>query len=179
MLGYNGELPAQVKVTRQSRRISLCLSKNPLFKTFSLIFFSLIFSGDSSCGVNKSPKLSGRRKILKVKKEKKMEVQNEVKNEAKDEVKNEVEPDKNGNDKPEAEPVGHGMAQGHFSSEIFKIEIANIPKVVGYSECKKYLAKQKIKETGLSLLALLVSDRYICMVTERHRANEERKSHGA
>ena len=78
--------------------------------------------------------------------------------EVKNEVKNEVEksePDKNGNDKqPEARveaPVGHGMAQGHFSSEIFKIEIANIPKVVGYSECKKYLAKQKIKETGLTL----------------------------
>ena len=73
--------------------------------------------------------------------------------EVKKEVKNEVEPDKNGNDKqPEGEvapEVGHGMAQGHFSSEIFKIEIANIPKVVGYSECKKYLAKQKIKETGV------------------------------
>ena len=65
-----------------------------------------------------------------------------------DEVKAEIktEDDKNGNEKPtEEQPLGHGMAQGHFSSEIYKIEIGNIPKVVGYSELKKYLAKMKIK----------------------------------
>lgn len=65
-----------------------------------------------------------------------------------DEVKAEIkiEDAKNGNEKPaEEQPLGHGMAQGHFSSEIYKIEIGNIPKVVGYSELKKYLAKMKIK----------------------------------
>ena len=56
--------------------------------------------------------------------------ENEIKTESKVERENEPDetPDKNGN---ESAPVGHGMAQGHFSSEIYKIEIANIPKATG------------------------------------------------
>ena len=61
--------------------------------------------------------------------------------------------DSNGNEQAEQQQLGHGMAQGHFSSEIYKIEIANIPKVVGYSELKKYLAKMKIKERRAQYIA--------------------------
>ena len=55
--------------------------------------------------------------------------ENEIKTETKVERENEPDqtPDTNGNEAP----VGHGMAQGHFSSEIYKIELANIPKVTG------------------------------------------------
>ena len=47
-------------------------------------------------------------------------------------------------DKPESEPMqsGHGMQAGHFSSEIFKIEIGNIPKVINYGEIKKLINKK-------------------------------------
>jgi len=78
--------------------------------------------------------------------------------------------DSNGNEQPEQQQLGHGMAQGHFSSEIYKIEIANIPKVVGYSELKKYLAKMKIKAHKIKFLKKI----YKCYVT--FNCEEEREA---
>ena len=47
----------------------------------------------------------------------------------------------------------HYYLAGHFTSEIYKIEIGQIPKVIGYGELKRFLHKvHKVKAHKIKYL---------------------------
>ena len=37
---------------------------------------------------------------------------------------------------------GHGLDKGHFTSEIFKVELSPIPRMIGYGEIKNFIMKK-------------------------------------
>ena len=73
---------------------------------------------------------------------------------------------------------GHGMQKGHFTSEIFKIEVGPIPKMIGYGEVKSFLLKRnKIRAHKIKYLKQ-IRKCYVCFKNEKDREDAIEKLNG-
>merc|ERR1712130_471543 len=69
----------------------------------------------------------------------------------------------------ETDQVGHGQEKGHFTSEIFKIELGPIPKMIGYGEVKNFLLKRhKIRAHKIKYIKQYKKC-YVCFKNEKDR----------
>ena len=78
---------------------------------------------------------------IEAKKEKVEEVVKEEPVKVEDSAKVEKENVENAEVEKKLPVLGHGQDKGLFTSEIFKVELGPIPKMIGYGDLKKFITK--------------------------------------